>query len=59
MTFCPIALAVHCVGCPIVKVCPAKRALGDYGTYVPTPVVPESGAKPGGDATTKKADSEH
>jgi hypothetical protein len=45
MTLCPIALAVHCTGCPIVKVCPAKRALGDFGTYVPPPAA-GSGAKP-------------
>ncbi len=45
MTLCPIALAVHCTGCPIVKVCPAKRTLGDYETYAPTPVASESGAK--------------
>jgi hypothetical protein len=55
MTLCPIALAVHCTGCPVVKVCPAKRALGDYATYVP-PAASESGAKTDGDATTKKAD---
>jgi hypothetical protein len=48
MTLCPIALAVHCTGCPIVKACPAKRALGDYATYVPTPA---AGAKVDGDAT--------
>jgi hypothetical protein len=59
MTLCPIALAVHCTGCPIVKVCPAKRLIGDYGTYVPTPVVSESGAKPDRDATTQKADRDH
>jgi hypothetical protein len=35
MTLCPIALAVHCTGCPIVKACPAKRSIGDFGTYVP------------------------
>jgi hypothetical protein len=55
MTLCPIALAVHCTGCPIVKVCPAKRALGDYATYVPL-ATSESGAKAEGNATTKKAD---
>jgi hypothetical protein len=55
MTLCPIALAVHCTGCPIVKVCPAKRALGDYATYV-APTTSESGAKPDGNATTPKAD---
>ena len=31
MVICPIALAVHCTGCPIVKFCPAKSILGDYG----------------------------
>jgi hypothetical protein len=56
MTLCPIALAVHCTHCPIVKVCPAKRSLGDYGTFVPTPVVPPSGAKADSDATTGKID---
>lgn len=30
MTLCPIALAVHCTGCPIVKVCPAKTIIGDF-----------------------------
>jgi len=35
VTVCPIALAVHCVGCPIVKLCPAKTILGDYGKYPP------------------------
>ena len=35
MTLCPIALAVHCTGCPVVKACPAKRAIGDFATYVP------------------------
>jgi hypothetical protein len=31
MVICPIALAVHCTGCPLVKVCPLKTILGDYG----------------------------
>jgi hypothetical protein len=39
-----------------VKVCPAKRALGDYETYVP-PATSESGAK--GDAATQKTDRDH
>ncbi len=30
MTICPIAIAVHCTGCPLVKFCPAKTILGDY-----------------------------
>jgi hypothetical protein len=33
MTLCPIALVVHCVGCPIVKMCPAKGLIGDYNKY--------------------------
>lgn len=32
MVICPIALAVHCTGCPLVKVCPLKTILGDYST---------------------------
>lgn len=55
MTLCPIALAVHCTGCPIVKVCPAKRTLGDYATHTLTAPASESAAKP--DATTPKASS--
>lgn len=31
MVICPIALAVHCTGCPFFKFCPAKTTLGDYG----------------------------
>ena len=30
MTVCPVALAVGCVKCPIVKLCPLKEVLGDY-----------------------------
>jgi hypothetical protein len=30
MTLCPIALAVGCVKCPMVKFCPLKETLGDY-----------------------------
>jgi hypothetical protein len=30
MVICPIALAVHCTGCPFFKFCPAKPTLGDY-----------------------------
>jgi hypothetical protein len=55
MTLCPIALAVHCTGCPIVKVCPAKRSLGDYATYV-SAATSESGAKAGADAAAQKKD---
>lgn len=31
IVLCPIALAVHCTGCPFFKFCPAKSMLGDYG----------------------------
>lgn len=44
MTLCPVALAVHCVGCPIVKVCPAKTIIGDYGKY-PPPAAGEQGSQ--------------
>jgi hypothetical protein len=54
MTLCPIALAVHCTGCPVVKVCPAKRTLGDYVTDVSTTPASESAAKTAGSATTAK-----
>ncbi|MEO8754120.1 MAG: hypothetical protein ABI624_15735, partial [Casimicrobiaceae bacterium] len=30
MVICPIALAVHCVKCPIFNVCPVKSVIGDY-----------------------------
>ncbi len=35
MTLCPIALAITCRKCPIVKACPVKTVIGDY---VETPV---------------------
>jgi hypothetical protein len=31
VVICPIARAVHCTGCFLVKICPAKTVLGDYG----------------------------
>lgn len=30
MTLCPIALAVGCKKCPLVKICPVKEIVGDY-----------------------------
>lgn len=30
MVVCPVAIAVGCRKCPIVKVCPAKSIIGDY-----------------------------
>lgn len=29
MTLCPIAIAISCRRCPIVKVCPVKSVIGD------------------------------
>jgi hypothetical protein len=31
MVICPIARTVHCTGCFLVKICPAKTILGDFG----------------------------
>jgi len=30
MTICPIALAVGCKKCALVKICPAKEIIGNY-----------------------------
>ena len=30
MIVCPVALAVGCKKCPIVRVCPVKTVIGDY-----------------------------
>ena len=30
MVVCPVALAVGCIKCPVFKVCPVKRLIGDY-----------------------------
>lgn len=30
MTICPIALALGCAKCPVLKVCPLKAVIGDY-----------------------------
>jgi hypothetical protein len=30
MTLCPVALAIGCRKCPIVRVCPVKTLIGDY-----------------------------
>ena len=37
MTLCPVALAIGCKKCPIVRACPVKGLIGDYK--------PEKGAK--------------
>lgn len=36
MKLCPIAIAVTCRRCPIVKVCPVKTVIGDYVEASPT-----------------------
>jgi hypothetical protein len=30
MTLCPVALAIGCRKCPIVRMCPVKGLIGDY-----------------------------
>jgi len=30
MKLCPVAYAVTCAKCPVVKVCPAKGLIGDF-----------------------------
>jgi hypothetical protein len=30
MKLCPVAIAVGCSECPIVRICPAKGIIGDY-----------------------------
>jgi len=37
MTLCPVALAVGCRKCPVLRVCPVKGIIGDY----------KEGGKPG------------
>lgn len=30
MTLCPVAIAIGCKKCPIVRVCPVKGLIGDF-----------------------------
>ncbi len=46
MTLCPIALAVGCRKCPIVKACPVKTVIGDYVETKPTRPADGKAAKP-------------
>jgi hypothetical protein len=46
MVICPIALVVHCKGCPIVKFCPAKTIIGDYGKLPGDTPEPEKTEEP-------------
>jgi hypothetical protein len=47
MTICSIALAIHCVGRPLVKICPAKTVLGDHDIHAPAQDDREIAKKPG------------
>lgn len=31
MVLCPIAMVSHCRDCKLVRICPLKRMIGDYG----------------------------
>lgn len=44
---------VHCTGCPIVKFCPAKTLVGDYGLE---PVAKEDEAEEAEQSATREAD---
>lgn len=47
MVLCPIARMVHCTGCALVKFCPAKTFLGDYGKEaVPAKGTDDQASKP-------------
>jgi hypothetical protein len=37
MKVCPVAIMVGCAKCPVVKVCPAKGAIGDFKPELPKP----------------------
>ena len=47
MLVCPVAIAVGCPKCPVFKLCPAKRLLGNYRADVdatqPLPVRGKAG----------------
>jgi hypothetical protein len=47
MTLCPIAIAVGCQKCPVFKVCPLTRVIGDQPAADEKPATPKSsgGAK--------------
>jgi len=65
MTICPIAIAVGCARCPVVKVCPVKGLLGDakppQAAAQPEPTKParkaaaKSSAKPAAKTGGRKA----
>ncbi|HNA74323.1 MAG TPA: hypothetical protein PKW73_13345 [Candidatus Obscuribacter sp.] len=51
LVLCPIAWVVHCSGCALVKVCPARSILGDFEREPPA-------TDSGGEAEEKSAPPE-
>jgi hypothetical protein len=45
MKLCPIAIAITCRRCPIVKICPVKSVIGDYVEPGPAKRAPSSTKK--------------
>ena len=43
MTLCPVALAIGCKKCPIVRMCPVKGLIGDYKPEKPSRGTPRRG----------------
>lgn len=46
MKLCPVAFAVGCAKCPVVKVCPAKGAIGDFKPVAAEAIQPAKPAPP-------------
>ncbi len=46
MTLCPIALAVGCQKCPVFKICPLTKVLGDVPRTVVEAPAPKAAAAP-------------
>ena len=45
MILCPVAIAVGCKKCPIVRVCPVKTLIGDYKPEKATGSTPRRGKR--------------
>jgi hypothetical protein len=43
MTLCPVAIAIGCKKCPIVRMCPVKGLIGDYKPEQGTKSTPRRG----------------
>jgi hypothetical protein len=43
MTLCPVAIAIGCKQCPIVRMCPVKGLIGDYKPEKETKSTPRRG----------------